>query len=123
MRANRTGIYKSKFESEFAANFPDLEYEPRKFQYVVPASVHNYTPDFKVSEKVYIECKGRFTVKDRQKMILVKNQHPHIKFIMVFMNPNLKLGSRIGTCMDWAKKNHIMAFAATDLKGIKKCLQ
>ena len=35
-----------------------------------------YTPDFVLPNGIIIETKGRFTVADRRKHLLIKKQHP-----------------------------------------------
>ena len=52
----------------------DFEYETQKLEYQVPARKAKYTPDFILPNGIYIESKGRFTVADRKKMLLVKHK-------------------------------------------------
>lgn len=75
-------------------------------KYVRPASDHKYTPDFRLSNGVIIESKGLFATEDRQKMILVKAQYPHLDIRMLFSNANAKIskGSKTTYAM-WADKN------------------
>ena len=51
-----------------------------------------YIPDFTLEKKdgslMYIEAKGRFTVEDRKKMLLVKAQHPEKDIRLLFQNDN-----------------------------------
>ena len=63
-----------------------FEYEETKLKYIKPQKAHTYTPDFYLpKQKIFIETKGMFTTADRQKMKLVKAQHPDldIRFILV----------------------------------------
>jgi hypothetical protein len=101
--------FRSKFEQRFAAdlktNGVPVVYEQTFVSYTVPASDHRYTPDFRVNE-TYIETKGVLKIADRKKMLLVKEQHPDKKFILVFQNWNNKIckGSKT-TYKMWAEKN------------------
>jgi len=103
--------FKSKFENLIWNTLKDrgvtfLEYEPDKFDYVIPASQHRYNPDFKIRDKVYIETKGLFSYADRTKMKLVKEAHPDITIYLCFMNANLTLGKKSKTTYaDWADKH------------------
>jgi hypothetical protein len=47
-----------------------------------------YTPDFFLESGVVIETKGRFTAADRRKMLAVKEQHPDLNIVMLFMRDN-----------------------------------
>ncbi len=97
--------FKSKFEKEFAERYPKLKYEVDKLSYTV---VHNYNPDFKVKDGVYIECKGLFKSADSAKHLYIRAQHPDVKVYLVFQNPNNKL-SRVSktTYGEWCEKHGI----------------
>lgn len=83
-------------------------YEAKSFEYIIPESKHKYTPDFMVSPHIVIETKGRWTVEDRQKMLLIIEQYPDIEFRMVFYNANQKIkkGSKTSYA-DWCDKKGI----------------
>ena len=66
-------------------------YERYCIQYVVPPRVTKYTPDFLLPNGIIIETKGRFLPEDRQKHILIKEQHPELDIRFVFTNSNAKL--------------------------------
>ena len=69
-------------------------FETDKIDYVVPARDAKYTPDFKLPKKggfFYIETKGIWSVQDRQKHLLIKEQYPDIDIRFVFSNQNAKL--------------------------------
>ena len=53
-----------------------------------------------------METKGRFTVSDRQKHLLIKEQQPELDIRFVFSNQNAKLykGSKT-TYAQWCEKN------------------
>ena len=73
--------------------------------YTIPATKHNYTPDFVLPNGIIVEAKGIFDVADRQKHILVKKQYPHLEIRFVFSNPKTKLykGSKTTYAM-WCEK-------------------
>ena len=86
----------------------DPKYESVKLPYVIPKSHHIYTPDFPVCKSIVIETKGRWVLEDRQKMLLMIEQHPEIEFRMVFYNANQKIrkGSKTTYGM-WCDKHNI----------------
>lgn len=72
----------------------DFESDRCKFKYVVPATKHNYTCDFAIDKLdggiMYIETKGIWSAEDRQKMYLLKMQHPEVDFRMAFYSDPTK---------------------------------
>lgn len=98
--------YKSKLERDVATAYPQLVYEPDKIKYIIPSSQHTYNPDWKVRKDVYIETKGKFTAVDRKKMLLVKEQNPHLTIYLLFQNAKNKLDKRSKTTYAmWAEKH------------------
>lgn len=83
-------------------------YEAIKLDYIIPESKHIYTPDFPVCKSIVIETKGRWVLEDRQKMLLLIEQHPEIDFRMLFYNANQKIkkGSKTSYA-DWCDKHGI----------------
>jgi hypothetical protein len=69
----------------------EYEYETRKIKYVIPEKTHTYTPDIWLPNGIVIELKGRWTAEDRQKIALVKSQHPELDLRMVFSNSRAKI--------------------------------
>lgn len=65
-----------------------------------------YTPDFLLSNGIYIEAKGKLDQDTRSKMLAVKKAHPELDIRMVYMRGENKLskGSKM-TYMDWSRKN------------------
>lgn len=65
-----------------------------------------YTPDFVLANGIIVETKGRFITSDRQKHLMIKEQHPDLDIRFVFSNPNSKLykGSKT-TYADWCDKH------------------
>ncbi len=83
----------------------DGEYEQHKIKYIIPATDHTYTPDFRLPNGIFVETKGRFVVEDRKKHILIKQQHPGLDIRFVFQNSKNKIrkGSKT-TYADWCIK-------------------
>lgn len=83
----------------------DGEYEKHKVSYTKPITFHEYTPDFKLPNGIFVETKGRFVVEDRKKHILIKQQHPELDIRFVFQNSKNKIrkGSKT-TYADWCEK-------------------
>ena len=83
-----------------------VEYETEQVSYIVPASEHNYHPDFKLPNGIRIETKGRFVLADRKKHLLVKQQHPELDIRFVFTNSKNKINKKSKTTYaDWCDKN------------------
>lgn len=103
----RSGLEKQMMEELKGYNI-EPNYEAVKFNYIIPESKHVYTPDFPVSPHIVIETKGRWVLEDRQKMLLLIEQHPEIDFRMVFYNANQKIkkGSKTSYA-DWCNKHNI----------------
>ena len=94
----------------------DYEYEEHKLKYTVPEREATYTPDFYVTTRtgklIIIETKGRFVTADRQKMLLVKEQHPDLDIRFVFSNPNSRISKKSKTTYGaWCEK-HGFPYAA-----------
>lgn len=83
-------------------------------EYVQPETKHKYTPDFVLPNGIIIETKGRFTLEDRKKHLLIKEQHPELDIRFVFTNPNGKIrkGSKTSYA-DWCNKNGFKYAKAT----------
>lgn len=103
--AYRSGL-EAALASAIAAAGLTVQFETHRIPYLIPADCHHYTPDFVLANGIMIESKGLFTIEDRRKMILVRDQHPGIDIRMVFQNANAKLnkGSPTSYAM-WAVKN------------------
>ena len=91
--------YRSGLEAKVAdqitkAGLPVM-FETDKVSYIVPQRSAKYTPDFKLLKKdggfIYIETKGIWTVQDRQKHLLIKDQSPDLDIRFVFSNQRAKL--------------------------------
>ena len=75
----------------------EYRYEPGNILYQVPARDARYKPDFVLANGIILETKGRFVTKDRQKMLLIKQQHPDLDIRFIFSNPNNRISKRSST--------------------------
>lgn len=80
--------FRSGLEEKIAKDLTDrkvkFEYETKKISYVVPERNATYTPDFILPNGIIVEGKGVFDVEDRQKHLLIKEQHPELDIRFVF---------------------------------------
>jgi len=103
--------YRSGLEERVARELASLlkhpvDYETLKLEYQKPPKNCTYTPDFILPNGIIIETKGRFLTEDRQKHILVKEQHPELDIRFVFSNTNspINKGSKTTYAM-WCERN------------------
>lgn len=114
--AYRSGL-ESKIAEQLEAEGIPFDYEKLKLKYTIPEKEHTYTPDFGVGT-IIIESKGAFgygpnsrfvggdPVKERNKLLLIKAQHPEIDLRIVFQRAATKIrkGSPTSYAM-WAEAN------------------
>ena len=103
--------YRSKYEEDVCSRLDKakilFDYETINLYYQVTEQ-RKYIPDVILPNGIIVELKGRFTAKDRKKMLLVMNQHPDLDIRMVFMRPNNKLNKHSRTTYaQWCDKNNI----------------
>jgi len=92
--------------NQIASKGIKVEYETEKVPYIIPASNHTYSPDFKLPNGIRVETKGRFVAADRKKHLLVKEQNPQLDIRFVFSNSKNKITKRSKTTYgDWCDKN------------------
>ena len=109
-KSSPTSKYRSGFEQTLANQLQRsgvaFEYETIKLKY---QKVATYTPDFILPNGIIIEAKGLWTVEDRTKHLLVREQHPHLDIRLVFMNAYNKIrkGSNT-TYARWCEKKNIL---------------
>ena len=110
-RSQRTSNnrYRSGFESKLAHQLKrsgvDFEYETLSIEY---QRLSTYTPDFILPNGIIIEAKGVWTVEDRAKHLLVREQHPHLDIRMVFMRASNKINKKSKTTYAmWCEKKGI----------------
>lgn len=103
-------------------------YETDRIHYVIPARQSRYTPDFKLPKKDgfwYLETKGIWSVQDRAKHLLIKEQHPDIDIRLLFSNARAKLykGSKT-TYADYCERYGFQwAHKTLPAEWIEECLQ
>lgn len=104
--------YRSGLEENLAKQFEALgldgEYEKHKITYTQPEKKRTYTPDYWIrgdAHTIIVESKGRFVTDDRQKHLMVKEEHPDLDIRFVFSNSRAKLSKKSKTTYaDWCKK-------------------
>ena len=106
--ARRLG-FRSGLEVKIAEELKELSipfiYEGMKIEWE-DLAYRMYTPDFVLPNGIIIETKGRFTVADRRKHLLIKKQHPKLDIRFVFENENNKLRKGSKTSYGkWCEKN------------------
>ncbi len=112
-RIKQINGYRSGFENKVASALSEqkvkFQYEVTQIEYVKPETHHKYTVDFTLPNGILIETKGRWTLEDRKKHLLIKQQHPELDIRFVFQNPNGKIrkGSKT-TYADFCDKNGIL---------------
>lgn len=111
-RNARTGIYRSGLEERNVAHCKKFGVEPgfetHYINYVVPERDAKYNPDLILPNGIIVECKGIFETDDRQKQLLVREQHPELDIRMVFSSSKSKIysGSKTTYAM-WCEKHGI----------------
>lgn len=95
-RKHVSSAYRSGLEEKTAAflrvsGFGPVEYEQYTISYTIPPRQTKYTPDFVLPNGIIIETKGLFLPDDRQKHLLIKDQHPDLDIRFVFTNSHAKL--------------------------------
>ena len=89
----RSGL-EDKLSKQIKTAGHEVQYETDKISYQVPPRQAKYTPDFRLPKDggfFYVEAKGIWDVKDRQKHLLIQEQYPEIDIRFVFSNSNNKL--------------------------------
>jgi hypothetical protein len=84
----------------------EFTYEDQVIHYEKPAKIARYTPDFVLANGIIIETKGRFLTADRQKHLLVKQQHPEKDIRFVFSRSKERISKMSKTTYaDWCEKH------------------
>ena len=101
--------FRSKLEESVASLLEGLgvsyEYENEKLSYTIE---HNYTPDFKLPNYIYLEAKGYWAPEDRRKILNVKKSNPQIDLRMVFQAPYNTISKKSKTTYAmWCEKHAI----------------
>ena len=81
-------------------------YEEEVLRFVWPERKARYTPDFLLPSGTFIETKGIFEVKDRQKHLLIREQHPDADIRFVFSNSKQRISkTSTTTYAAWCEKH------------------
>ena len=113
LKGYRSGLENKVSEQIIKANV-HLSYEEDKILYIHPSRKSTYTPDFKLPKLggfFYVETKGRWVVADRQKHLLIRQQHPDLDIRFVFSSSNSKLYKGSPTTYGDFCKKHGFKFA------------
>ena len=105
LTSNQVGLrhgFRSGLEEAIASELDTkkvkYEFEKSKLNYVKPQKTHTYTPDFYlIKNNIYIETKGYLTSQDRQKMRLIKEQHPDLDIRIIFSNSKTRISKKSNT--------------------------
>lgn len=92
----RSGLERQAARQLNLAGCP-FRYEEVVINYLKPQKFSRYTPDFILPNGIIVETKGRFLTPDRQKMLLVKEQHPDLDIRFVFSSSRSKISKQSKT--------------------------
>lgn len=111
--------YRSGLEDKVADRLTErgvaFSYESHVIRYLKPARTARYTPDFILPNGIIVETKGRFVTADRQKHLLILDQHPDLDIRFVFSNPNTRISKQSKTTYAmWCDKHGFM-YAKSDI--------
>lgn len=111
--------YRSGLEDQVSRNLNAkgvaFSYESHVVRYVKPARNARYTPDFILFNGIIVETKGRFVTADRQKHLLIKDQHPDLEIRFVFSNPNTRISKQSPTTYAMWCDKHGFKYAKGDI--------
>ena len=121
--------FRSGLEEKVAQKLNELgvtfSFEPGWIEYVKPAKVHKYLPDFIVGD-VVIEVKGRFDSSDRAKHLLIRKHYGHpdeggIDIRFLFSNPRQRISKKSKTTYAMWCERH--GFRYADFGGLEELLK
>lgn len=109
-RNTSVGRFRSGLEDKVSAQLESkgvpFRYEELYVPYLIPESLHKYTPDFVLGNGIIVETKGIFDSDDRKKHLLVRDQHPELDIRFVFSSSRSKLYKGSTTSYaEWCEKN------------------
>ncbi|MGV1835211.1 hypothetical protein ACQZ6C_10655 [Rhizobium rhizogenes] len=100
----RSGL-EEKLGDQIRGEGEEVLFETFKVPYLIPESVHKYTPDFMLANGIIVEGKGIFDAQDRAKHLLIKAQHPGLDIRFVFSRSKASIGNGSKTTLaDWCMK-------------------
>lgn len=76
-----------------------------------PKALKHYTPDFTLPNGIIVETKGRFVTADREKLKLIKQQHPDLDIRLVFSNSRQRISKQSRTTYALWAETHGFPFA------------
>jgi hypothetical protein len=101
----RSGLEQKIAESLDKAGV-SYKYEDQVIEYLKPAKIAKYTPDFVLENGIIIEVKGRFLTSDRQKHLLVRKQRPELDIRFVFSRSKERISKKSRTTYAmWCEKH------------------
>jgi hypothetical protein len=101
----RSGLEQKIAESLDKAGV-SYKYEDQVIEYLKPAKIAKYTPDFVLENGIIIEVKGRFLTADRQKHLLVRKQRPELDIRFVFSRSKERISKKSRTTYAmWCEKH------------------
>ncbi len=119
----RRSKLESKFEDILIENKIEYGYEVTRIPYTVPESQHHYTVDFSTLDGTLIEVKGWLSDHtERQKYVLLKQQHPELDLHFVFDNVNKLCGGTKMTHAKWCEKYGFKYCSIKDVEQIQSWL-
>lgn len=94
--------WRSGLEEAIGAQLKSLrvryEYETLRIPFEQPVKPRRYSPDYLLLDNgIIVETKGRFVTADRQKHLLVKEQHPDLAIRFVFSNSRQRISKQSQT--------------------------
>ena len=111
LKGFRSGL-EDKVADELKAGGHAFDYEKLKIEYIKPARKAKYTPDFELlNNGIIVETKGRFLTEDRQKHLLVKDQHPALDIRFVFSNSRTRISKTSKTTYGMWCETHGFQYA------------
>lgn len=75
----------------------DFKYEEYKIDFTVPARQSFYVPDLILPNGIIVEIKGLWTVQDRHKHLLLKEQYEGLDVHFLFQNKKTKIHKKSKT--------------------------
>jgi Autographiviridae endonuclease I len=82
-----------------------FEYETLRIFYLPSPKPRSYTPDYILPNGIIVESKGRFVTQDRQKHLLIKQQHPDLDIRLLFSNARARISKQSKTTYAlWAEQ-------------------
>ncbi len=102
----RSGL-EERIAQEMLERRGPVDYETKLIRNTKPEKRAPYRPDFILTHNgIIIETKGRFLTADRQKMILVKDQHPDLDIRFLFSDASSFISKRSKTTYGmWAERH------------------